>query len=175
MINYNIKKSKRKNAEQWSEKFAHIILGPSEASLHTTFYSSLRKGNNSANIFFFIEKIYSMIPLPIAAPKFQFSFVIAHIWHPHFLPLPTLPLYKNKVWKKTPSVPCQDWKARCQAMNFTDLVYTLLNFLNFTFPCYSHHLGSQRRKGKGELAQQQCLDLEHTTSRPLNYLPSLSQ
>lgn len=40
--------------------------------------------------------------LPIAAPKFQFSFVIAHIWHPHFRPLPTLPFYKNKAWKKTP-------------------------------------------------------------------------
>ena len=30
----------------------------------------------------------------------------------------------------------------------SDLAYKLLNFLNFTFPCCSQHLGSQRRKGK---------------------------
>lgn len=114
-------------------------------------------------------------PPPIAAPKFQFSFVIAHIWHPHFLPLPTLPLYKNKAWKKTPSVLCKDWAAHCQVTNFTDLVHAHLHFLPFSFPCCSHHLGSQKRKGKSELAQQQCLDLERATSHPLNYLPSLSQ
>lgn len=110
------------------------------------FYPSPGKENNSTNIYFMVKHLLQESS-PLLYPNSSFL----RIWFMYdtstFIPHPHC-LYKiTKAERKAPwALLGQDTPLSSNVLS--DLAYKLLNFLNFTFPCCSHHLRSQRRKGK---------------------------
>lgn len=105
------KKMKRNNVELVIWKVcSHYFMGPSEAVSIYHVLVQPSEGKYSANIFFILWQKFPPRWSPSLHPNSS-SLTLGPLYEtPHFHPLPTLPLYKNKDWKKNSSMPFKGWE-----------------------------------------------------------------